>query len=254
MTDFVLSNNRHKRGVRHIIATLFVILAAPAALAESVSVSQQVTEQALLTLNEKAEQSRILLNANRIEATITPAPDNLRLRPCDSPLKTTLMTESHTGPQRLQLRCQSPNNWTVHIRGNINVYTDVLISQTQLTRGMRPSPDNIAFEERNISDLRRGYLLSYEQLENMTAARRIRPGEIIIPSMLEPELIIQRGDRVNLVAGSGDNTQASNSFFISTPGEAMNNGALNQQIRVRNLGSGRIVSGTVISRTEVRVE
>lgn len=254
MTAFVSFHKRYKTGRKHFAAALLAMIFSQPLLAAPNSASQQITELSQQTLEEKARQSGTLLNARRTLTSISPPPENLRITPCDTPPKITVMTEDHIGPQRLELRCQSPNSWTIYIRGSIDAYTDILISRTPLTRGMRPTAENTFFEERNISDLKRGYLLDYQQLENMTAARRIRAGEIITPSMLEPEQIIQRGDRVTLIAGSGKDAPNTSGFFISMPGEAMSNGALHQQVRVRNIGSGRIVRGTIVSRTEVRIE
>lgn len=250
MTAFVFFHTRYTAGRKQCIAALLAMLLTQPLHAAS----QQITELTQKTLDEKARRTGILLNARRTEVSVSPPPESLRLRTCDALPEITVMTEAPDGPQRLELKCQSPDNWTIYMKGSIDVYADILISRSPLTRGMRPTPENIVFEERNISDLKRGYLLNYQQLENMTAARRIRAGEIIIPSMLEPEQIIQRGDRVNLIAGSGNSTTDSDGFFISMPGEAMNDGALHQQIRVRNTGSGRVVRGTIMSRTEVRVE
>ena len=254
MTAFVFFRTRHKTGRKPVIAALLFMLFTQQLQADHHSVSQQITELSQQTLDEKARQSGILLNARRSQASISPPPENLRLTPCDTLPKITVMSQAHTGPQRLELTCDSPNSWSIYIRGSIDVYVDILVSRTPLTRGMRPTTENTFLEERNISDLKRGYLLDHQQLENMTAARRIRAGEVIIPSMLEPEQIIQRGDRVSLIAGSGNAAKNTSSFFISMPGEAMNNGALHQQIRVRNTGSGRIVRGTIVSNTEVRIE
>ena len=254
MTTFALLNSRHHSGIKQFFAALITILFAQPISADTNHTIEQITELTRQTLDQKAKQSSLLLNAQRTEISVTPPPKNLRLTPCDTPPEITLMTESHAGSQRLQLRCQSPNSWTIHMRGSIDVYVNVLVSSTPMNRGTKPGKKNIVFGERNISNLKRGYLLNYKQLENMTTARRIRAGEVIIPSMLEPEQIIQRGDRVNLIAGSGSLGSDSGNFHISTPGEAMNNGALHQQIRVKNIGSGRIVRGTVISKSEVRVE
>ena len=243
MTAFVFINTRLRLSLKLFLAAVPAILFAQPLPASTNPATKQITELAQHTLDKKASQSGLLLNAIRTEATVTPPPENLQLSLCDTTPEITISTENHTGSQRLQLQCHSPNSWTIYMRGHIDAYAEVLVSRIPMTRGMQPTPKNTHLEERNISDLKRGYLLDYQQLENMSAARRIRAGEVIIPSMLEPEQIIQRGDRVNLVAGSGNMTKNSGSFLISMPGEAMNNGALHQQIRVRNISSGRIVTG-----------
>ncbi|OED44713.1 flagella basal body P-ring formation protein FlgA [Endozoicomonas sp. (ex Bugula neritina AB1)] len=191
------------------------------------------------------------ISGKHYEVTVKPLPQSLLNRTCSEPLITHLLTPTAAGSQRLQIRCPENKPWSLYMKGNIDIYVDVLISRHPLNKGERPQASDFTLREENISTLRRGYLSEFKQLENKQVANRVKAGEIIIPSMLTAEQIIQRGDRITITAR---NRIKNGGFTISMPGEALSNGALNQQIRIKNLSSGKILKGKIISPTEVVVE
>ncbi|MGI9274057.1 MAG: flagellar basal body P-ring formation chaperone FlgA [Endozoicomonas sp.] len=200
---------------------------------------QQLQNAATQALEDKAERLTDSHNASRYEVSVDALPRGLRLSGCKDKPDIDFITDESAGPQRLRVSCQYPERWSVFVKGQISLYIPVLVSRREMSAGDTPSSGDTRLEERDIGELRRGFLTSREQLENRQIARRVRTGDVLTPIMLRSTHAIQRGNRVALVV-------RDQGFEISMPGEALENGTLNEQIRVRNLSSGKVIQGTVI--------
>lgn len=207
--------------------------------------AESIENTAVEALTEKAEHLKALLKGDSYEISIAKLPSDLRLSECQTALTTSFLTGDKVGAQRLRVRCSSPN-WSMFVRGNIDLFIPVLVSRRTLEKGEVLGKADLIFKQKNISKLRRGYLSSLSQLENREASKRIDAGDVITPSMLQTAHVVKRGNRVTLTASSAG-------FVITMPGEAMEDGELDQQIRVRNLSSGKIIRGIVSGKAEVIV-
>jgi flagella basal body P-ring formation protein FlgA len=58
--------------------------------------------------------------------------------------------------------------------------------------------------------------------------------------------VIRKGDQVVITARTG-------TMAVKMPGEALSNGGMNEQIRVRNLNSQRVVKARVTGPAQVEV-
>jgi len=68
----------------------------------------------------------------------------------------------------------------------------------------------------------------------------------MVPTMLKAQRLIERGQRVTVLAGG-------NGLEVRMPAEALSHGAKGERIRVRNLSSHRIIEGVVAGAGLVRV-
>ena len=212
-----------------------------------------VSDTAQVLLEQKAIHLMNILSGKRYQVSLKPLPKHLQDRPCSEPLKAEILTKNQAGTQRIQIQCPGEKPWSIYMKGNIDLYVDVLVSRHALNKGDTPQPTSFSFREENISELRRGYINHYQLLNNKQMASRIKAGGVITPSMLTAEQIIQRGDRITITA-KGSNAGHQGGFSISMPGEALGNGAINEQIRVKNLSSGKILKGKIISSSEILIQ
>ncbi|NTS33663.1 flagellar basal body P-ring formation protein FlgA [Phyllobacterium sp. BT25] len=90
------------------------------------------------------------------------------------------------------------------------------------------------------------YVLHVNQLVGKVARRTLLPGQpILVTAVNEPDLI-QRGVAVPLVYNTG-------SLVISAKGVAMEPGHAGDFVKVRNVDSGIIVTGTVLADGSIQV-
>ena len=236
-----------------LLLSLLLPLLSTTALAAQPDQANAIHQAAMTALQLRAQDLLNTVSGRYYDVTLKPLPGNLQTRVCSKPLTINFLSDAEAGPQRFQVVCTSEVPWSIYMKGNIDLFAAVLVSRRPLKKGEIPQTRDFILQEENISELRRGYLTRYDQLDQQQVASRIKAGEIITPSMLRAEQIIKRGDRVTITA-QGNSASGQNRFQISMPGEAMSTGTLNQQIRVRNLSSGKILKGTVISHREILVQ
>ncbi len=92
----------------------------------------------------------------------------------------------------------------------------------------------------------RAYLLDVKGLEGHELVRAVRAGEPIRTTDIRPAIMIRKGEQVQLVVGKPE------TFRVMVTLEAMQDGKLGDQIKLRNGESGRTLSGIVTGKGSVR--
>lgn len=171
----------------------------------------------------------------------------LRLKKCPQKLKiTTAYGQALAGKTTLSVKCPA-QNWALMVPAGIDLYLPVFIAKRPLSRGNIIQDADFSQVTRKVSLLPSGYINESSQLKGYKVKRFIRQGSIIPPSALAKPKLVNRGQRVDLVAKSGN-------LIVRMKGEAMSDGVRNQLIRVKNQRSKRIVEGTVIEPGTVLVK
>ena len=81
----------------------------------------------------------------------------------------------------------------------------------------------------------------------MRLTRPVAPDTIVTFAIIAQNEVIRRGDKVVISASNG-------SVSVKMPGEAMEDGAVGAQIRVRNTRSNREIKARVSAAGQVRVD
>lgn len=96
------------------------------------------------------------------------------------------------------------------------------------------------------SDAAVQYVLSPDQVIGKVSKRTLLPGKPILMSALVEPSLVKRGVPVELIFTSGGLT-------ITAMGTPLETGAVGDFVKVRNMDSGLIVSGTVMADGKIRV-
>ncbi|MCY6382395.1 flagellar basal body P-ring formation chaperone FlgA [Hoeflea prorocentri] len=95
-------------------------------------------------------------------------------------------------------------------------------------------------------NIRRDYASSMEQVAGMITRRTLLPGRVIPVSSVREPYAVERGSVVTMVF-------SRDGLTITAPGSPLNNGMVGDFVRVRNVGTGVTVSGTVMADGTIRV-
>ncbi|AWM23617.1 flagellar basal body P-ring biosynthesis protein FlgA [Sinorhizobium fredii USDA 205] len=95
-------------------------------------------------------------------------------------------------------------------------------------------------------DLADGYVGSLAEVEGKVTKRTLLPGRVILASALRDRYAVERGSTVRLIFNNGGLT-------ITAAGSPLQDAAVGELIRARNVDSGVIVSGTVMADGTVHV-
>jgi flagella basal body P-ring formation protein FlgA len=144
------------------------------------------------------------------------------------------------GRVRLQVDVSVDNvsHGRVSVSGWVDVYDTVVCSTRNLTRGDILLPGDLRLKRLNVSKIPDNYLTRMELAPGMRLKQNIKSGGYLRESVLENPPLVKKGDNVTLVAFKGD-------MRIKAIGIASQAGGLGDQILVKNITTGRVVSGRI---------
>jgi flagella basal body P-ring formation protein FlgA len=176
---------------------------------------------------------------NEYEVALVPLDDRLKLPLCAVSLEVSSADVIKTGRSTIGVRCNAEKKWSIYISVIIKSYQMVLVISQPIQRGEIITPQHLAFEKREVSNLRGDFVTQIGQVENKQAIRQLEGGSILSLRSLTDPKIIKRGDKVVI-------STAKPNFSIKMSGVAMMDGSKGQLIRVKNQNSGRIINATVV--------
>ena len=161
------------------------------------------------------------------------------LSECSSTLHIQATGDAPSAMDRQQLRVSCPSGWSLNATGQAHVFLPVVHAEGIIDRGQTLTVNDLKLQRINIAKARRGYYNRIDEVAGLAAKRRIRAGQTITPALLEQAMAVKRGQPVKIVA-SQDGIEAS------TSGEALADGQPGDVIRVRNMGSGKVIDAKVV--------
>lgn len=188
-------------------------------------------------LQERSDRQK----RHNTKITIDSIDTRLTLSACDSMLKVFLPPGSKMqGKTTVGVRCHSPRPWTLYVPATITTLRQILVAKTSLRRGHIVSADDIAIETRDAGQLNARYISSEQQVIGKVLKRNLANRAVFTASILTEPNLIQKGQQVDLQAGS-------NGIKVNVAATALSSGAVGEKIRVQNLSSKKIVEGIVLS-------
>ncbi|MEI2298002.1 flagellar basal body P-ring formation chaperone FlgA [Ensifer sp. MJa1] len=123
--------------------------------------------------------------------------------------------------------------------------TAVIPTQT-IYPGETLDPSRVEVVDVTNPDLADGYVRTLNEIDGKVTKRTLLPGRVILVSALREQYAVERGSSVRLVFSNGGLT-------ISAAGSPLQDAAVGELIRVRNIDTGVIVSGTVMADGTIHV-
>ena len=122
----------------------------------------------------------------------------------------------------------------------------VVVSTVNLQAGQVLHPEHLKLEKLDTDKISKAHYLELAGLEGQELVRAVRAGEAIRMSDLRQATLIRRGDVVVMTVGT------PGTFQISVKAEAMQDGKMGEQIKLRNTESGRTMSAIVTGKGQAR--
>jgi len=163
------------------------------------------------------------------------------LKPCLSPLVANI-PENHNGRNvNIKINCNDSTPWHLFIPTRIQMVVPVVVANGIISKGSRVDETNTAIEFRDTRRIRGEILDDINTVIGTRAKRKLSTGAILTRKNI---CFVCKGSHVTIIAKSKD-------FMIKTAGVALKDGAIGEQIRIRNEKSGRTVRGRVTAINEV---
>lgn len=239
---------------RHLIATLYglfatmCLLGSERLLADDITAPEQligVTQGFLeFTVEDYLATSQ---TDGRYEIEVANLDPRLRMPQCDRELTARLESPAiPLGRVTVRVRCEGASPWTVFVPATVKLYREVVVANRPLKRDTVIADGDVALKERDVGQLNQGFLPSLDQAIGQRVVRPTVMDQVIAPVQIEQPEVIRKGDQVVITARAG-------TLAVRMPGEALSNGGMNEQIRVRNLNSQRVIKARVTGPAQVEV-
>lgn len=229
------------------IALLCVSTAASLSRAENVTLPEQLIGATQGFLEFTVQE---YLTANQIEGRydiqVKQLDPRTRMPFCDKDLTAELHSPKPVGRVTVRLRCEGSAPWTVFVPAQVQLFRNVVTAVRPLKRDAIVMPEDVAMRERDVGTLGLGFLASLDQAVGQKVIRPMVIDQVLTPVALEQPHMVHKGDHVVIIARSG-------SLAVRMPGEAMADGGFNEQIRVKNLNSNRVIKANITGPGQVEV-
>ncbi len=161
---------------------------------------------------------------------------------CDMPEITLPANARPWGNISLSVRCDGVRRF---IQTQVQVSGHYAVAARQLAAGEKMTLQDIKMKQGRLDTLPPGALLEPNFAQGAVSLRQINAGQPLTRNMLCRLWIIKAGQDVQVLAlGEG--------FNVNSNGKAMNNAAIQDNVRVR-MASGQIVNGTVADDGTVHI-
>ncbi|MFA3778478.1 flagellar basal body P-ring formation chaperone FlgA [Yersinia sp. 2544 StPb PI] len=161
---------------------------------------------------------------------------------CEVPEITLPANARPWGNISLSVRCEGVRRF---IQTQVQVSGQYAVAGRQLAAGEKIAVSDIQMKQGRLDTLPPGALLDSHFAQGAVSLRQISAGQPLTRNMLRRLWVIKAGQEVQVLAqGEG--------FNVNSNGKAMNNAAIQDNVRVR-MASGQIVSGTVAEDGTIRI-
>lgn len=206
-----------------------------------------VTADHLAALVREALDERIQGSERDLRHRIDALSSRVRLRPCAGTPRVTLPGRLAPGRASAAVDCPGPVPWSVRVPFRLREWAEVVVARRALPRNAAITQADVGLEKRELDPRHLGALRRVGDAVGNRARHPLNAGEPVLPRHLSRPHLVSRGDQVVLEGRSG-------LVVIVTEGEALGAGTLHDRVLVRNVRSGRRLTGTVIGRGRVRIE
>lgn len=134
----------------------------------------------------------------------------------------------------------------IKVMGRYEGLQSVPVLIRSVTHGQTIAAEDITTQETPLSRIRKGTATESDQLIGQTPVRTISPNRAVRLDELVPPSVIAKGNAVTLIF-------KANHLEIRGLGEALDNGAIGDLIRVKNRDSKQVVQGTVTDAHTVTI-
>ena len=189
-------------------------------------------------LSEKASVEA--WNGLRFTQKVFALPADLPQRACPQPLQieTEQQPSSVLGRKRIRLTCVGQPDSSITVTAQATVFIRAVVATQILEREEPITGAMLAVREVPLGKQDQAYFNRINQVEGLSAKRRIRADQALTQEMLTSPWLVRRGERVVMQARHG-------AIQANTDGEALADGRKGDVIRVKNVTSGKVIEAQV---------
>ena len=224
----------------YILCALTLFLGT-GAVAEEIENLQELRSQVEAYLQDQ------MSNSAEIEVDVGSLDPRLALTRCEVPLLFEKTGQNQSQVRQLvSISCEGIKPWRIFVPAQVHRYGPVVVVNKPLARGTVLQEQDLDVKQMDLFSLHPGAVLDVSEAVGKVAQRPLTAGTVLTRNGLKNQLIIKKGQQVNIVA-------EKSGLRVQMTGIALENGHQDEVIRVRNKSSYRVVEGQVINEGEVKI-
>jgi flagella basal body P-ring formation protein FlgA len=139
------------------------------------------------------------------------------------------------------------DNITLEANGRFSEITQVPVPARKLSREDVITASDIIFAEIDARKLKRGYITDEAELIGKSPVRGVLEGRPVLPNQISMPIMVKKQQALTI-------SYHNNVLHIESSGQALDDGAAGEMIRVKNLGSNKIIYAKIIDDGTVEVQ
>ncbi|PKG81102.1 flagella basal body P-ring formation protein FlgA [Colwellia sp. 75C3] len=177
----------------------------------------------------------------RVRISVAHLDPRIVIKPCKIPLTANIPEKNRAINVNIKISCDESIPWKVYLSAKVEITKAVLIATSTISKGDKLDESNIELAYMPINRIRGDKLTDINIVFGAKAKKRIAKGKAISKKSF---CLICKGDVVTIIA-------SSDNFSIKTRGVALSSGNINEQIRVKNTRSKKVITPRVKTINQV---
>lgn len=163
------------------------------------------------------------------------------IKPCQVPLKANIPENINRRNVNIKITCDDSISWQIYLPAKIERTFAAVVATNTIEKGVVLTEKNIAIKYVASNKVRGEKLTNIKEVLGSKAEKRIGKDRTITRKNV---CLVCKGDVITIIA-------KSKGFMIKTQGTALSSGNLNQQIKVKNSRSGRVINPKINAVNQV---
>ena len=225
------------RLIKLFLTFLFLLLVKETIAAETKLDSAFIESFAKTYLTEQFPSTE----EEHVRISVTHLDPRISIKPCKIPLTINIPEKNGAKNVHVKISCNEPVQWKIYLTAKVEITKAILIAKNTISKGDKLDESNVQLAFIAINKIRGNKLTDTNIVFGAKAKRRIAKGRAISKKSI---CLICKGDMVTIIV-------SSDSFSIKTQGVALSSGNINEQIRVKNTRSKKIITPRVKGMNQV---
>ncbi len=163
------------------------------------------------------------------------------IKPCSIPLSANIPEKNNARNVNIKISCDESISWKVYLSAKVEITKAILIAKSSISKGEKLDQSNVELAYIATNKIRGNKLTDTKIVFGAKAKKRIAQGRAISKRSI---CLVCKGDVVTIIA-------SSKNFSIKTQGVALSSGNINEQIRVRNSRSNKVITPRIKAINQV---
>ncbi|WP_430459845.1 flagellar basal body P-ring formation chaperone FlgA [Thalassolituus sp. LLYu03] len=232
----IVENQRRRR----IFAVFFLYLLPGLSMAAGAAKWRSDVTAELL-----AQWTRISGVEGASDVSFPGLPADYALPECRQALVIDPVRDLQPGRNGLEISCAAPY-WKQHLAVQLHVYREVAVLARAVAADAVVSDDDLSYVRQDTGELSKGFFTGDDPLSGQVMRRTQRAGTVVTPDMVEPPVVIERGDAVQILVSRPG-------IRIEMKGTALESARTGERLRVRNDQSQKVLTATAVRAGLVQV-